>query len=709
MKKILFVLLFFPLIVIAENEEIQFIKNDTDLKVLEFNGAQGTRYNTNFEVKNNTNDVQIVVLKVKEFQNNNSISQVKFFINDLADEYSEIIRQNNNNVILFCEKYAAKEENVKIWCKGNDTIDVSLKARESVEILAVVDIDDKAQSGSTQFVLMTDNNILDDLQLVYKIPKKNVISLIIDRIVLEKEFDKFDFKEWIDANFQEKYKVNILIKNNGSETTNYKYCVDVVSVLTKEHVSFCKDAIINYGDVKNHNLEITVPRFGGVEIIGYLKYEDENGKIKEQRSESIEFVSFQVQLAIMFIIIICSCVVCILLYKYTIKNMFGFKKKKKQDKKKNTELYVVKDTDNIISIAQVYGVSWKELAKFNDIQPPYILISGETIEVPVQKKVTTESEVESEVESEQKTQNEQTQVSVDANMDMTAKQVKQQQSTMIEDETVITDDTIVQKEKVNNVNNDAKNKIENKKAEKNIMYASPKNMLTQTASEPTTRAIDIDWMREDEVIYKEEMQTQEKKMKTRFTLISVVIVIVIGLAIWWGVTWFMSQQNQQNVSVDNLIENQESVTISETEKLEVNETEQDVQTDIVTNTQTEENVEELNENIEQSEDTSNDDANNDTELNSKENIIIQVLNAGSQVGAAGLVTNDFKEKGYKTTTAQNAKNDYNGVVIYYKAENKDVLNDVSAIVDSKYGQQTNEESDDVTNKYNADFVVVLGS
>jgi nucleoid-associated protein YgaU len=49
------------------------------------------------------------------------------------------------------------------------------------------------------------------------------------------------------------------------------------------------------------------------------------------------------------------------------------------------ETYIVKKNQTIMDIAEKYGVSWKKLARINNLKPPYALKERETLFVPKKK------------------------------------------------------------------------------------------------------------------------------------------------------------------------------------------------------------------------------------------------------------------------------------------------------------------------------------
>lgn len=389
--------------------------------------------------------------------------------------------------------------------------------------------------------------------------------------------------------------------------------------------------------------------------------------------------------------------------------MFGLKKKKKE-KNKYSGSYVVKDVDNIISIAQSYDISWKELAKVNDIDPPYILIAGETISVPGEDDKVDEKEV---------AQVSNVKISGHVKKQSNMKNAQAQQSSNVVTGDIKANMQVSQKPTVSNsVEGSLQQKDvmpSTKKNARKITYASPKNMLHKPSAEPTAQAIDIEWMQNDETAYSEEIQLQRKKLNTRFIVISILIIAVVGLVVWWGFTWFLNQGDNENVSVQTLIEENKNMKKDESKEVVPNDK---VETVEENEKKSEYLVMEGGEDMSEMEDGKNEleeEKDGENSEQQKENIIpageitVQVLNAGAQIGAAGDVTKIFTKEGYKTNTAQNASNNYNNVVIYYSSDKKSNLEDIAKKVVDKYGTQKHEESEEVTKRYNADFVIVLGS
>jgi len=699
-KYILLIILFLPVHVFAMVHSIELSIQEDNFSDYIFDVVDGSKHNVSFVVKNTSDSTQNIIVHIVGDESKSLVSRTKFFVVDaLADDYQELLQHNKNDIVLFCDKNWDKSE-INEWCDGSAEIAVSLQSGETVIVPAVIDIMNGETDHIAEIVASKEGGaeVLRSAQIIYHVPDKNIVRLTLQGFSLQRASGFFDIKEWMRDGFQNKYIAKISVQNVGTEKIDYAYCASVQSLWIDESVNFCNDGIISYNDKQEKDFQITVPRFGKVYVIGSVQYIDEDGVMQEQASNSIEFIVWPVQLIVILLIFICFCSVCVLLYKYIKKNMFGFKKKKED--KKFTGSYVVKGTDNIISIAQSYGVPWKELASINDIEPPYILISGETISVPGEDEDKEAVASEGAVAQKQPNgvQNKQNGAQQkDGNL--TAVQSSKMQNNM----GAMTQDKKMQATSIpQELQNSQKSATTQGNSKRKVTYASPKNMVTKPASEPTTRAIDIEWMKDDEAVYSEDMQTQKKKMNMRFIVMTVLGLVIVGGVVWWGTMWFLNSNNQEDVSIDALIveEKQDENIAIESDASEGT---------VAMNDSSQEPVDDVGDATEENQDGNDSGVEGDVKDISSENITVQVLNAGAAVGAAGTVTDEFTQKGYKTTTAQNAQNDYNGVVIYYSADAKENLDAISAAVPEKYGTQKYEESDETTNKYSADFVVVLGS
>jgi hypothetical protein len=346
-------------------------------------------------------------------------------------------------------------------------------------------------------------------------------------------------------------------------------------------------------------------------------------------------------------------------------------------------------------------VPWKELAKINEIESPYILIPGETISVPGEK----DNEEGQSVEQKELQDTSMASSSRQSNVQQSVKQESIARATQVATGIGVNKNSQQQTSASTRNIQSQTTQVESKPTKRKITYAAPEKMLTKPASEPTTSAIDIEWMKDDEDIYNEEMQIQRKKTNTRFIIITIIILIGVGLFSWWVVSWYLNFQQEETVSVEALIE--EDSKIEEDSNNGNNVSENNINEDVQSNDVQKQDNED-NKNNKESADSVSEEQEDSEQLVPKD-ITIQVLNAGAPTGAAGTVTNKFDKKGYKTNSATNASHNYEGVVIYYSADKSAGLDGVVEVIGDTYGTPKQEESDTVTKKYNADIVVVIGS
>ncbi len=418
--------------------------------------------------------------------------------------------------------------------------------------------------------------------------------------------------------------------------------------------------------------------------------------------------------------------------------MFGFKKKKQQKNTNNFNgTYVVQDADNIISIAQQYNIPWKELAEANHIDPPYILISGESISVPGEAEEDVSAK-EQETHAPQKSVSQQPQENLtkeheeevvqqshDEATDMHVPQddmaTYKKHATTQEDDQMSVQKRTVGTSVAGDNNVPSQESVQKKKA--HVQHASPKSMLTQPSSEPTTRAIDIEWMRDDEVAYMEEMEEQEKKTSRTFLVVLGCAIVVVGVLVWYGVSWFLSHKSADtSVSVDALIVEDATEDVVQSAQSEESKDEVVHSDDNTANDN--DNTEEVKEENAQNDDeqeigkekvdepaADNENAVEDAGAmhSDTKDVSVQVLNAGAAAGAAGTVTDALEKAGYTLKKAKNAQNSYHNVVIYHKKGRDHFAKNVAEKVDEKYGTQKIEEADDVVSRYGVDVVVVLGA
>ncbi len=719
---ILCVIMFFcPYIVLAVETErsIDIIVDEQEISELYIEHATGSAYQKILHIHNNGESVQKIIISIEDEKEQRAeniatqslVSLTRFHTTTLADELREILEKNDYDINAFCKKNI---DVAKKWCDGETVASIEIAPQGTSDVPVTFYFDDDETDHRAYMVFKDNSNAEQDeiqrMLVTYHVPDKNIVQMKLRNFNLEKEFPFGDFGMWLRSGMRDDYVAQIGSENNGTENVRYTYFTEVESVWIGEKLFFSEENDSVSGSVQSDHVHVTMPRFGKMRITGGVSYIDQNQKIIEHRSDPINLIVWPVHFVIIFSLGSCFCGICVLLYKYIRKNMFGFRKNKKNNTQ-FTGTYIVQDTDNIISIAQMFGVPWKELAEYNKIDAPYILISGETISVPGPQTAVVENVQEDMQEQNVLEQNHVEQENVGMKNSEPAMQkiptIAEQRGEM---KYVAQRDVQRTKQDIQHVEKRDPLTVpgqDHGPIKRKVTFAAPQSMLAQPASEPTTRAIDIEWMRDDEEAYNEEMEFQRKSVNKRLSIVVAVGVCAIGGVIVWGAMQWMQRDAEKKVSVETLIEedtsvkNDENTTALSSEDVAQDSASDEQGDDVVADNGENQNIDE--EKLKEQETQAT------TEQKMPSEITVQVLNAGAATGAAGAVSAEIKNKGYKINSAQNAQSSYEDVMIYYTSEMKEYVDVLAQTVDAKYGSQKKEESTDVPGKYKADIVIVLGT
>lgn len=143
------------------------------------------------------------------------------------------------------------------------------------------------------------------------------------------------------------------------------------------------------GDTSDWNFELKKPFWGGwYRSIFTVEYDEnpeatvgvKSGKtLTRLEGPSVWFWSFPTPAALAIeIVVFLLLAICFFL--------FWLSQKRKRWIKENWVDYEIKSGEDIKSLAEKFGVSWKLVAKVNKLKPPYALKSGEKIKVPPAEK-----------------------------------------------------------------------------------------------------------------------------------------------------------------------------------------------------------------------------------------------------------------------------------------------------------------------------------
>lgn len=383
--------------------------------------------------------------------------------------------------------------------------------------------------------------------------------------------------------------------------------------------------------------------------------------------------------------------------------MLGFGKKS-APRHEYTAEYVVRDMDNIMSLAQYYGVPWAELAEVNALKPPYVLMPGTTIRVPAEPAengIGEDGDIYNTPSSAPRT------IGAPQHYMATPSSRNATPSLAQPSDRYITR----RKSSLQPVRRDATHTGAPGKEPRAAVPdpAADSATITQPIAEPTTRAIDIEWMRDDEEAYAEEMHKQQKSVNRWFIAVGIGAVVVLIGAIWFATTTVVPEILSERVSVDVLIRRNAPSEPPHSQSTDV-ATPASEQPDIAQPDIAQPDIAQLP--VAQDDAATNDATGQKTAADptvKPADVTVQVLNAGGPTGAAGTATKTLSSAGYAAHAARNAKNPYTGTIIYYAAGKKDAADAVAAALSSAHGAPKFEESSDVTKTYAAMVVVVIGA
>jgi len=180
---------------------------------------------------------------------------------------------------------------------------------------------------------------------------------------------------------QKKNKYNIILtaRNNGNVSLSPNAVVKIGGwgLVTRGEMfypfEFKKEWQLLRGTQVSTNWEWEKPYFGKYSVQAELSYEKIKGSVETVSSETLEkwVIPWRdagiVGGALLFLVLILAGILVRKKIKYS---------------GKGWDSYTVRANDNIISIAQKCGVSWKTIAKVNRVKRPYFLSDGQKILVP---------------------------------------------------------------------------------------------------------------------------------------------------------------------------------------------------------------------------------------------------------------------------------------------------------------------------------------
>ncbi len=186
-----------------------------------------------------------------------------------------------------------------------------------------------------------------------------------------------------------------LIKNIGNVSTDTNIIIKTTNVFGREISQHGGEYTILRGDASELNFEVEKPFWGGWYNATLSAEYDPNpeteigtrsGEIERLTGESYWYFSKPALPALLIELATLAIILGIFTFIFIVQ-------KRKSWVKKTWVAYEVKTNDDIKTIAEKHAVSWKVLAKANNLTPPYTLHKGQDIIVPPEEKGEAEKTI----------------------------------------------------------------------------------------------------------------------------------------------------------------------------------------------------------------------------------------------------------------------------------------------------------------------------
>lgn len=192
----------------------------------------------------------------------------------------------------------------------------------------------------------------------------------------------------IDRNEKGNYTVSPVSKNTGNVSLDVTTRVQLRSVFGQETPVQKATYPVIAGATTGWAFEFKRPFWGGVyKAQTSIAYDsdtntgigDATGQERKVRAASGYFImmptwqALAVEIAVPFVLIFALIT-------------FLYRRKLRRIAQKRLHKYTVVPGDTVISIAEVHGIDWKQLAKINSIKPPFLIDYGQVLLLPQPKK-----------------------------------------------------------------------------------------------------------------------------------------------------------------------------------------------------------------------------------------------------------------------------------------------------------------------------------
>jgi|GEM_PF-5751777 len=548
----------------------------------------------------------------------------------------------NKDITTLCKK-RDNSEDLDQWCDGSERVTVEVDADSAVQVPFIVRLPQEAKDAEVFIVRVASDEeagsseIIDAINLTYTAPEEKIFAADIAELKAKRAFGIYNFLRWIGNGTRDAYDIDVIVENTGTEDVTYT--VEILREKDGEEsvVASAENVIMPEKKTSESFPSIVVPRIGTVSFFARLTYETPDG------SESI--VTDKAVLSFLPIKEIISAALLVISALAVWRWLAVRKRKMAQDHGYSPEESYVEESP------QMQAYKQKSKRSEGDGNTSVAQMQSQQLHAVGENRAMVQSRQVPRVQGVQHV--EQPIVREQKRYEATISQEVQQN------------------------------------------HGQPMNQ-ERVQSRPNA-AMDLDWMREDEGVFSDAMQSQERSTNMRVGAFVIVLLGLCGVvaAIAISKSAFF-QPKPETISIEDATKG-----VADDQQIEDAE-EKGEDTPKVSDEKKEEQVPEPEPETAK-EEVVEKKASTDV---SPETLTVQVLNGGSRAGYAGQITEAVAAKKYKTKSPQNASNTHTAVTIYHREGAQATAQALAGNV-PELKKIVFEESEAVVERYSADLVLVL--
>lgn len=295
--------------------------------------------------------------------------------------------QKSSDGSFACEQYSDTKDLVGSWIKL-DKEELTLNPSTNEVIPFTITAPESASVGEENGCIMIQerktNSTESGVSLSFRTGLRVVVTIPGEQI-RELQISNFTYSQKEDGIISTKFE----IENKGNVSIDSNIVLNMNSVFGQNIYQANNQYPILRGDTSVYNFEIAKPFWGGIFNLNANVQYDKSleaivGKDTDNPKTILEAQNYTIFIIPEPLAIIIEAISILVLISLIYIGYKRFKRNKVQ-KKLWIKKYEVKENQDIESIAKEFGLNWKDIVKFNKLQPPYILKEGQKLVLPKTK------------------------------------------------------------------------------------------------------------------------------------------------------------------------------------------------------------------------------------------------------------------------------------------------------------------------------------